>query len=55
MAAQFLVFLEKWSELFPEYKDDDVQAYLGNFVDGSFTLRGNRMQDNIFLISPMRL
>jgi len=24
MAAQFLIFLESWSEIFPEYKDDDV-------------------------------
>lgn len=24
MAAQFLIFLEKWSEIFPEYRDDDV-------------------------------
>jgi carboxypeptidase D len=24
MAAQFLTFLEQWSEIFPEYRDDDV-------------------------------
>jgi carboxypeptidase D len=29
MAAQFLIFLEKWIELFPEYRDDDVLSYGG--------------------------
>ena len=28
MAAQFLIFLEKWSEIFPEYRDDDVFSSL---------------------------
>jgi hypothetical protein len=27
MAAQFLVFLEQWSEIFPEYRDDDVSCF----------------------------
>jgi len=27
MAAQFLVFLEQWIEIFPEYRDDDVSPF----------------------------
>ena len=55
MAAQFLVFLEKWSEIFPEYRDDDVSPFSREEVNGSFILRGSRMQEHIFLISLLKL
>jgi hypothetical protein len=55
MAAQFLVFLEKWSEIFPEYRDDDVSPFSREEVNFSFILRGSRMQELIFLISLLKL
>jgi hypothetical protein len=55
MAAQFLVFLEKWSEIFPEYRDDDVSPFSREEVNGSFILRGSRMQEHIFLILLLKL
>ena len=53
MAAQFLVFLEQWSEIFPEYRDDDVSSFQ-DLVDISFTLPGSHMRVNIFLILPTK-
>jgi hypothetical protein len=55
MAAQFLVFLEKWSEIFPEYRDDDVSPFSREEVNSSFILRGSRMQEHISLISLLKL
>lgn len=57
MADQFVVFLEKWFELFPEYSVDDVcllhffVIYSGLTVC-SYTLLESLMLDNIFLTSP---
>jgi len=55
MAAQFLVFLEKWSEIFPEYRDDDVSPFSREEINISFILRGSHMLEHIFLISLLRL
>jgi hypothetical protein len=33
MAAQFLIFLEKWIETFPEYRDDDVPPPLNESIN----------------------
>ena len=53
MAAQFLIFLEKWVETFPEYRDDDVLPHNAK-VNSSYILLASHMLDNISLTSPTR-
>jgi hypothetical protein len=63
MANQFIVFLEKWFKIFPEFAHDDVSiqtpppvrsdAVLANvYKQTRSTLLASRMQVNIFLTSP---
>lgn len=57
MADQFIVFLEKWFSLFPEYEHDDVRKIPSEtqlpvaHYHCRYILPENRMQDNTFLIS----
>ena len=55
MADQFIVFMEKFFEMFPEFESDDVRtpfASLWNCADlSSSTLRVSRMLASISLIS----
>jgi carboxypeptidase D len=40
MAAQFVIFLEKWIETFPEYRDDDVQPHPSESINGQLYIAG---------------
>ncbi len=62
MAEQFVIFLEKWYALFPEYEHDDVSYTClcscclapSDFVCHSFTLLESRTLASIFLTSRSR-
>lgn len=60
MAAQFVVFLEKWFKMFPEYEHDDVCINLMSRILGTGLLSANNCsrfisQENHTLDSTSRI